>query len=129
MKVRISDIAEFLLAHPADSPLYLNLKNGKCLEPSSIPSDQIEAYTPLPLLAEAQTIAICWDYTEEIDEIEIRHELQVILRHGDEDYEFPEFTETLYYHGLDEEWETYKEARLQHILADWCEHKGIDYSD
>lgn len=129
MKVRISDISEFLLAHPADSPFYLHRKNGKCLDQDSIPSDQIEFYTPLPLLAEAQTIAICWDFTEEVDEIEIRHELQVILRHGDEDYEFPEFTEALYYHGLEEEWETYKEARLQHILADWCEHKGIEYSD
>lgn len=129
VKIRISDISEVLLAHPADSPFYLNLKNGKCLEQDNIPSDQISVCKPLPLLAEAQTIAACWDFTEEMDEIEIRHELQVILRHGDEEYEFPEFTEALYYHGLEEDWETYKEERLQHILADWCEHKGIDYSD
>jgi Uncharacterised protein family (UPF0158) len=129
MKVRISDISELLLAHSADSPFYLNRQNGKCLEQGSIRSDQIENYIPLPLLAEAQSIAICWDFIEEIDEAEVRHELQAILRHGNEDYEFPEFTEALYYHGLEEEWETYKEERLQHILADWCEHKGIEYAD
>jgi hypothetical protein len=129
MKVRISDISEFLLAHPADSAFYLHLKNGKLLEEDSIPSDQMQNYARLPLLAEAQSIGVCWDYIEEIDEIEIRHELQVVLKHGDEDYEFPEFTEALYYHGLEEEWETYKEERLQQILADWCEHHSIDYSD
>ncbi len=129
MKVHISDIAEFLLAHPADSAFYLHRKNGKLLEQDSIPSDQIQNYAPLPLLAEAQSIVVCWDFIEEIDETEIRHELQVVLRHCDEDYEFPEFTEALYYHGLEEDWETYKEERLQQILADWCEHHNIDYSD
>lgn len=129
MKVRISDISEFLLAHPADSLFYLNLKSGEILEQGGIPRDQIEAYAPLPLLADARTIGVCWSYTEEVDEIEIRHELQAILRQGDEDYEFPEFTEALCYHGLEEDWETYKEECLLHILADWCEHKGIEYND
>jgi Uncharacterised protein family (UPF0158) len=129
MKVRISDIAEFLLAHPADSVFYLNLKNGELLEEDNIPNEQLENYVPLPLLAEAQSIGVCWDYIEDIDETDIRHELQAILKHGDEDYEFPEFTEALYYHGLEEDWETYKEERLQHILADWCEHNNIEYSD
>ncbi|MCD6045707.1 MAG: hypothetical protein K0R48_870 [Gammaproteobacteria bacterium] len=129
MKVSINDISEVLLAHSVDSPFYLNLKNGEVLEQSSITPGQTEAYAPLPLLAEARTIGVCWEYTEEIDEIEIRHELQAILRHVDEEYEFSEFTEALYYHGLEEDWETYKEERLLHILADWCEHKGIDYND
>lgn len=128
MKVRISDISECLLAHPADSIFYLNLSNGELLEQDNISSD-MTSYVLLPSLAESQTIAVCWDYIEEVDEAEIRHELQAILRHGDEDYEFPEFTEALYYHGLEEDWETYKEERLQHILADWCEHNSIDYSD
>lgn len=129
MKVRISDIAEFLLAHPADSVFYLNLKNGELLEEHNIIHEQRENYVPLPLLAGAQSIGVCWNYIEEIEETEIRHELQTILKQGDEDYEFPEFTEALYYHGLEEGWETYKEERLQHILADWCEHNSIDYSD
>lgn len=128
MKVRISELSECLLAHPADSSFYLNPKNGECVEQSALSDDQTKTYVPLPLLAEAQTIAVCWDYIEEIDEAEIRHELQAILRHTDEEYEFPEFTEALYYHGLEEDWETYKEERLHHILADWCEHKGIDYN-
>lgn len=126
-KVRISDVSQLLLAHSAESAFCFDHKNGQLLEKNTILSNDIHRYIPVPLLAEAQTIAICWDYIEEIDDVEIRHELRAILRHSDEDYEFPEFTEALYYHGLEEEWETYKEERLQHILADWCEHHDIEY--
>lgn len=129
MKVRISDVSQLLLAHPVDSVFYLNPHNGRCLEFNAIPEQEMHLYKPLPLLAEAQTIGICWDYIEEIDDIEVRHELQAILRHSDETYEFPEFTEALYYHGLEEDWETYKEEILQHILADWCEHQNLEYSN
>ena len=129
MKVRISELSEVLLAHPADSAFYLNLKNGELLEEDNIPNEQLESYVPLPLLAEVHSIGLCWGYIEKINETEIRQELQAILSNGDEDYEVPEFIEALYYHGLEEDWETYKEERFQHILADWCEHNSIDYSD
>ncbi len=129
MKVRISDIAQILLAHAAKSAFYLDPTSGELLEKSAVPSEKGHAYTLLPMLAEIQNITICWEYTEEIEEPEIRHELQSILRRDEQAYELPEFIEVLHYHGLEEEWETYKEAHLQDILADWCAHNRIDYTD
>ncbi len=130
MKIHISDVTQVLLAHAANSLFLLNLKTGQLVEKDNLPaSENMQHYLPLPMAIEAQTNEICWDYTQEIEDLEIQHELQTILNRHDETYEFPEFTETLYYHGLEEEWETYKEECLQHIIADWCDMHKIEYSE
>lgn len=128
MKLRISDVSQSLMGHSPNTAFCLDPRSGALLELNTISTEDRRLYKPLPLLAEAQSIEICLNFLYEIDEVEVRRELRAILKHHGESHEFSEFTDALYYHGLEEEWETYKEERLQHILADWCEHHGIEYN-
>ena len=128
MKLRISDVSQSLMAHSPDTAFCVDLRNGTVLERDTISTEDRSLYKSLPLLEEAQSMGVCWDFIDEIEDPAVCRELHTILKHSHETHEFPEFTEALYYHGLEEEWETYKEERLQHILADWCEHHGIEYN-
>ncbi len=128
MKIKISDLGQFLLAHPADTPFFLVLETGEILDEDHLPLIS-QKTKRLPLVAEVQNLKFCWEYTQEIDDPALRHDLQLILNHIDPDEGVDEFTESLYYHGLEEEWLTYQEEQLQHILADWCDAEDLDYSE